>query len=99
MHYIDWLAETRPSFSPPRRDLRPPGSDPGANEMYTQRLDTLNTKFQRLLEQLTQRLKTAIEVNGASGLVSNSHLLFPKNVLIILFDPRRKIPTTLCIHL
>lgn len=70
LHYIDWLVETRPSFSPPRRDLRPPGEDPGANEVYTERLDTLNTKFQRLLEQLAQRLKTAIEVSGAEGLVS-----------------------------
>lgn len=70
LHYIDWLVETRPSFSPPRRDLRPPGQDPGANEVYTERLDTLNTKFQRLLEQLTQRLRTAIEVSGADGLVS-----------------------------
>lgn len=64
------MVETRPSFSPPRRDLRPPGADPGANEVYTERLDILNTKFQRLLEQLTQRLKTAIEVSGADGLVS-----------------------------
>lgn len=70
LHYIDWLVETRPSFSPPRRDLRPPGEDPGANEVYTERLDTLNTKFQRLLELLAQRLKTAIEVSGAEGLVS-----------------------------
>lgn len=70
LHYTDWLVETRPSFSPPRRDLRPPDADPGANDVYTERLDVLNTKFQRLLEQLSQRLKTAIEVNGADGLVS-----------------------------
>lgn len=62
--------EKRPSFSPPRRDLRPPGVDPGANEIYTERLDALNNKFQRLLEQLSQRLRTAIEVSGAEGLVS-----------------------------
>lgn len=68
--------ETRPSFSPPRRDLRPPGMDPGANEVYTERLDALNTKFQRLLEQLSQRLKTAIEVSGADGLVSTDIYLF-----------------------
>ncbi|XP_031629933.1 microtubule-actin cross-linking factor 1 isoform X28 [Contarinia nasturtii] len=68
LHYTDWLVETRPSFSPPRRDLRPPGQDPGANEVYTERLDTLNTKFQRLLELLSQRLKTAVEVSGADGL-------------------------------
>lgn len=65
--------ETRPSFSPPRRDLRPPGTDPGANEVYTERLDTLNINFQSLLERLTQRLKTAIEVSGADGLVSRYH--------------------------
>lgn len=76
LHYIDWLVETRPSFSPPRRDLRPPGMDPGANEVYTERLDALNTKFQRLLEQLSQRLKTAIEVSGADGLVSTDIYLF-----------------------
>lgn len=70
LHYTDWLVETRPSFSPPRRDLRPIGQDPGANEVYTERLDTLNTKFQRLLELLSQRLKTAIEVSGTEGLVS-----------------------------
>lgn len=73
---MDWLVETRPSFSPPRRDLRPPDEDPGANEVYTERLDILNTKFQRLLEQLTQRLKTAIEVSGAEGLVSVFIFLF-----------------------
>lgn len=75
LHYIDWLVETRPSFSPPRRDLRPPGVDPGANEVYTERLDALNSKFQRLLEQLSQRLKTAVEVDGADGLVSVSFFL------------------------
>lgn len=68
--------EKRPSFSPPRRDLRPPGVDPGANEIYTERLDTLNNKFQRLLEQLSQRLRTAIEVSGAEGLVSEP-FIFP----------------------
>lgn len=78
---MDWLVETRPSFSPPRRDLRPPGEDPGANEVYTERLDILNTKFQRLLEQLTQRLKTAIEVSGAEGLVSGfAHFYFLKKL-------------------
>lgn len=87
MHYVDWLIETRPSFSPPRRDLRPPGYDPGANEVYTERLDALNTKFQRLLEQLTQRLKTAIEVSGADGLVSNHFtfiylFIFSKNLCL-----------------
>lgn len=67
---MDWLLEARPSFSPPRRDLRPADSDPGATQYYSQRLDNLNTKYDRLLEQLSQRLKTAIEVNGSVGLVS-----------------------------
>uniref|UniRef100_W4VR42 Putative short stop n=1 Tax=Corethrella appendiculata TaxID=1370023 RepID=W4VR42_9DIPT len=68
LHYIDWLVEIRPSFSPPRRDLRPPDTDPGATQVYSQRLDTLNIRFEHLLESLSQRLKTAIEVNGADGL-------------------------------
>lgn len=67
---MDWLVETRPSFSPPRRDMRPPDIDPGATEIYSQRLDQLNRKFERLLETLSQRLRTAIEVNGSDGLVS-----------------------------
>lgn len=90
LHYIDWLVETRPSFSPPRRDLRPPGMDPGANEVYTERLDVLNTKFQRLLEQLTQRLKTAIEVSGADGLVSSKFFSFNLFIFkLINFGVRR----------
>ncbi|XP_049546723.1 dystonin isoform X28 [Anopheles darlingi] len=68
VHYIDWLTEVRPSFSPPRHDLRPADADPGATEVYSKRLDTLNSRFESLFEQLTQRLKTAIEVNGADGL-------------------------------
>jgi len=71
LRFVDWLLEARPSFSPPRRDLRPADSDPGATQYYSQRLDNLNTKYDRLLEQLSQRLKTAIEVNGSDGLVSN----------------------------
>lgn len=67
--------EARPSFSPPRRDLRPADSDPGATQYYSQRLDILNTKYDRLLEQLSQRLKTAIEVNGSDGLVSFAKFL------------------------
>lgn len=50
--------------------MRPVDSDPGATQVYSHRLDTLNTKFENLLEQLTQRLRTAIQVNGADGLVS-----------------------------
>nr|XP_039147700.1 dystonin isoform X26 [Drosophila simulans] len=68
LRFVDWLVEARPSFSPPRRDLRPADSDPGATQYYSQRLDNLNTKYDRLLEQLSQRLKTAIEVNGSDGL-------------------------------
>ncbi|XP_055591384.1 dystonin isoform X13 [Uranotaenia lowii] len=68
LHYIDWLVEIRPSFSPPRQDLRPPDVDPGATEVYSRRLDGLNGRYESLIEQLTQRLKTAIEVNGADGL-------------------------------
>ncbi|XP_035790483.1 microtubule-actin cross-linking factor 1-like isoform X17 [Anopheles albimanus] len=68
VHYIDWLTEVRPSFSPPRHDLRPADADPGATEVYSKRLDSLNSRFESLFEQLTQRLKTAIEVNGADGL-------------------------------
>lgn len=66
--------EARPSFAPPRRDLRPADSDPGATQYYSQRLDILNTKYDRLLEQLSQRLKTAIEVNGSDGLVSEEFI-------------------------
>ncbi|KAG4070127.1 hypothetical protein HA402_013370 [Bradysia odoriphaga] len=68
LHYVDWLVETRPSFSPPRRDMRLPDADPGATEVYTQRLDELNRKFEKLLESLSQRLKTAVEVSGVDGL-------------------------------
>lgn len=75
VHYIDWLTEVRPSFSPPRHDLRPADADPGATEVYSKRLDTLNSRFESLFEQLTQRLKTAIEVNGADGLVSTLAIL------------------------
>ncbi|XP_037959456.1 uncharacterized protein LOC119688867, partial [Teleopsis dalmanni] len=69
LRFVDWLIEARPSFSPPRRDLRPPDSDPGATQYYSHRLDALNIKYDRLLEQLSQRLKTAIEVNGSDGLL------------------------------
>lgn len=62
--------EQCPSFSPPRRDIRTPDAVPGATEVWSERLDTLNNKFERLLEALSQRLKTAAEVNGAEGLVS-----------------------------
>lgn len=59
----------RPSFSPPRHDVRL-SAEPGATEVYTQRLDMLNTKFERLLSNLSQRLRTAVEVNGDDRVVS-----------------------------
>jgi hypothetical protein len=43
---------------------------PSASEYYTQRLDTLNNGYDKLIESLSQRLRTAIEVNGAKNLVS-----------------------------
>ncbi|CRK91723.1 CLUMA_CG005357, isoform G [Clunio marinus] len=67
LHYNDWLTEIRPSFTAPRRDLRSE-DDPGATEVYSQRLDSLNTKYESLVQLLSQRLRTAIEVNGAEGL-------------------------------
>lgn len=67
------MTEIRPSFSAPRRDLRQ--EIPGAAEVYSQRLDTLNVKYESLVQLLSQRLKTAIEVNGADGLVSKAPLL------------------------
>lgn len=70
MHYNDWLTEIRPSFSPPRRDVR--AEEPGAAEVYSQKLDSLNTNYESLVQLLSQRLRTAIEVNGAEGLVSIS---------------------------
>lgn len=45
----------------------------------------LNGRYESLIEQLTQRLKTAIEVNGADGLVSTG----PEGFLffaLVLFD-------------
>jgi hypothetical protein len=74
----------RPSFSPPRRDLRPADADPGANEVYSHRLDQLNSKYERLLEMLSKRLRTAIEVNGADGLVSEIYSLFKLHFVINL---------------
>jgi len=66
---VDWLTEIRPSFSPPRRDVRPEG-DAGAVEVFSQRLDNLNLMYESLVQLLSQRLRTSIEVNGAEGLVS-----------------------------
>lgn len=47
-------------------------SDPGATEMFSQRLDNLNLKYESLVQLLSQRLRTAIEVSGADGLVSTT---------------------------
>lgn len=55
---------------PPRRDLRT--GEPGAQEVFTQRLDNLNANYESLVQMLSQRLRTAIEVSGAEGLVSES---------------------------
>lgn len=44
--------------------------------MYSRRLDTLNGKFERLVESLNQRIRTAVEVNGADGLVSTTVIYF-----------------------
>lgn len=63
--YIDWLVEMRPSFSAPRSLIQNQDQETGAAKFYAQGLDTLNEKYERLLEQLYQRLKTAIEVSGA----------------------------------
>lgn len=68
---MDWLQEARPSFSPPRYDLRMSDEDPGAGEIYSERLDMLNQKFEKLLEMLSLRLRTAMELNGQSEWVSN----------------------------
>lgn len=56
--------------------MRLPDADPGATEVYTQRLDELNRKFEKLLESLSQRLKTAVEVSGVDGLVSRFVMSF-----------------------
>lgn len=50
--------------------MRLPDADPGATEVFSHRLDELNRKFEKLLESLSQRLKTAVEVSGVDGLVS-----------------------------
>lgn len=68
-HYVDWLAEIRPSFSPPRRDLNST-NDTSAVAFYTDQLDNLNNNFKKLLDMLSQRLQLAVEVSGADGLVS-----------------------------
>lgn len=64
--------------------MRLPDADPGATEVFTQRLDELNRKFEKLLESLSQRLKTAVEVGGVDGLVS-------RFVISIIFCHENKI--------
>lgn len=56
--------------------MRLPDADPGATEVFTQRLDDLNKKFEKLLESLSQRLKTAVEVSGVDGLVSKIYFVY-----------------------
>ncbi|XP_054090014.1 dystonin isoform X12 [Zeugodacus cucurbitae] len=66
--FLDWILEVCPSFLPPRSDSLPKESDPGAAEYYRLSLATLNAKYNRLLELLTQRLRTAVEVNDINNL-------------------------------
>lgn len=68
--FLDWILEVSPSFLPPRSDTLPIENDLGAAEYYRSNLATLNTKYNRLLELIAQRLRTAIEVNGINNLVS-----------------------------
>ncbi|XP_020715273.1 microtubule-actin cross-linking factor 1 isoform X6 [Ceratitis capitata] len=65
--FLDWILEVCPSFLPPRNDLLSGNNDPGTAEYYGQRLATLNTKYNNLLELLGQRLRTAAEVNGMNN--------------------------------
>ncbi|XP_067629133.1 dystonin isoform X3 [Eurosta solidaginis] len=67
MRFVDWIAEVSPSFTCPQRILRPMENDPGAAEYYSQSLGNLNNKYNQLLELLSQRLKTAREVNGKNS--------------------------------
>nr|XP_036218003.1 microtubule-actin cross-linking factor 1 isoform X8 [Bactrocera oleae] len=66
--FLDWILEVSPSFLPPRSDTLPIENDLGAAEYYRSNLATLNTKYNRLLELIAQRLRTAIEVNGINNL-------------------------------
>ncbi|XP_039956872.1 microtubule-actin cross-linking factor 1 isoform X1 [Bactrocera tryoni] len=66
--FLDWILEVCPSFLPPRSDILLIENDPGAAEYYRSYLATLNTKYNRLLELITQRIKTAVEVNGINNL-------------------------------
>lgn len=84
--------EARPSFSPPRHDLRMPDEDPGATEVYSQRLDTLNNRFEKLLELLTQRLRIAIEASGnEEDLVSTDKQKYSDSLSLALLnrDPKQ----------
>lgn len=51
-----------------------PDEDPGAGEVYSERLDVLNNKFETLLEMLSLRLRTAMELNGHTELVSDKRI-------------------------
>lgn len=88
---MDWLSEVCPSFTPPRRDLR--AGEPGAQEVFTQRLDNLNANYESLVQMLSQRLRTAIEVSGAEGLVSEPAVV--AGSLIKTFAVHQKFAETL----
>lgn len=65
---MEWLVETRPSFSPPRTDMKMPDDDLGAAEVYSHRLDVLNDKFEQLRNALIARINE--EANGNGDMVS-----------------------------
>ncbi|KAL9876546.1 dystonin-like protein short stop isoform 18-T20 [Glossina fuscipes fuscipes] len=87
LHFIDWLLEVRPSFSPPHQDWD--NIDPVAVQNLSIFCNNLNTKFQYLLEQLYQRLQVAIDANEFERLKFAESLEEPLKIL-----QRHKIPTT-----
>lgn len=68
LHFIDWLLEVRPSFSPPRQDSD--NIDPVTVQNLSIVCNGLNAKFHYLLEQLYHRLQVAIGANEFERLVS-----------------------------
>lgn len=61
--------------------------------MFSQRLDNLNANYEALVQTLSQRLRTAIEVGGAEGLVSEASLV--PGSLIKTFAVHQKYAETL----
>uniref|UniRef100_A0A1A9WHW1 Dystonin n=1 Tax=Glossina brevipalpis TaxID=37001 RepID=A0A1A9WHW1_9MUSC len=80
LHFIDWLLEVRPSFSPPRRDL---DHTINAEAMHnlSAHCNDLNAKFHSLLEELSHRLRLAIEANETESLQFAESLQEPLKVL------------------